>query len=1095
MKRTNVFKRNALALGVTSALALTVSTGAVADPSATYQIDIASQSVGAAVRELAKDAGVQIVMPSELGSSHQAPSLSGEYSLAQALDMLTKDSGLQYEFLSDDSVIIKAADDAEAGSDASDDDIEVDEEITITGTHLKNVEPASPRVTIDREKLARGGYASLEEVFRSLPQNLSNVNPVANGSFQGDNTNGFPPMSTLGTSGVNLRGLGARSTLVLVNGRRRARSSQGSGDQLTDISSIPISHVERIEIITDGASAIYGADAVAGVVNIILRKDYEGLNLALRTESASNDASRDRLDVGYTFSWDGGQLTTTVSAEQTKPNDPNALTPSGPNGPGDLTGMGGVDNRLYGIGGPGEGTVLGYIPGFRATSTGEIIDGPNPFFQRDPVTGDITGPREAGVPSIFKQRAYGPEEKRFSISFRGKQELGGSHTLTFDASYNNSEDENTIDTNQLSFNNLNPTGVLGDISIPIPGQPSFFSQRLNGVTQFLLLSDTNPHVISRYGARPVAVGYDFALESALVGARQYPVGTELESYSAGIGLAGDLAFLDGWSYQLDLSTSSEDSDNLNFSVPFCRVNCTALDAIAEQFDPFSGTPEAAANNAALLLDTFVRSERVGSNETHQFTFKVDGTLFNLPAGEVKMALGVEVRESEYSSVTLDFDAESGVRTDRDPFIVGPNEESVESLFTQFSVPLFKDLPAMQELSLLLSARYEKHDRAGFVDLGNFGGLGNDGQLVDGINLADLVGEAAANTPPGPTQRGIPLSGDYSNTSPSVGMIWRVNDDLKLSATWGESFLTPLSNQLFGGIFVFPSAFPLRDFQTQLQPYTNLFALSGANPLLEPQTADTRTVSLEFTPSGVPGLNMTVVYQDASYDNYIDRVGSVDSALFATLVDNFQDLPGLFILGDTDTLFLDQRQKNLSTFDSRTVDFLVNYAMDTDIGQFVFDLNAVRTLETSRQFAPFLPSVDTAGTESGTSDWGSTLRISWINGNYNAAVETRYHSGHDVVVPSSTFVTFDGQRFRPLDELPVNPNPQTRAGSYMTTNLQVGYDSPAVSGLMQGVKIKLGAQNIFNPDPTFVDNRLGYSASRVSTSGRVVYLNLTKDFEI
>lgn len=196
------------------------------------------------------------------------------------------------------------------------------EEIVVTGTRLRNIDPASPRVTITRLEIERGGYANVEDILRNLPQNLNSYNSLSGLVDQGEFGATRILRTTLGTTGVNLRALGSRSTLVLVNGRRKARSSQDEQDILTDVSSIPIAQIERVEIIADGASAIYGADAVAGVVNIILRPDYDGLTLAVRSETASNGAARDRLDVGHTFGWGDGFVTTSANFEQTEPNDP-----------------------------------------------------------------------------------------------------------------------------------------------------------------------------------------------------------------------------------------------------------------------------------------------------------------------------------------------------------------------------------------------------------------------------------------------------------------------------------------------------------------------------------------------------------------------------------------------------------------------------------------------------------------------------------------------------------------------------------------------------------------------------------------------------
>jgi iron complex outermembrane receptor protein len=143
------------------------------------------------------------------------------------------------------------------------------ERATITGSNIRRTdqETVAPVEIITREQIERTGQPTIGEVIRKLPANT--------GSFNESFANSFAP----GASGVSLRGLGQKSTLVLINGRRTSGYgfAQNLQDSFVDINSIPTSAVERIEVLKDGASAIYGSDAIAGVVNIILRRDYKGI--------------------------------------------------------------------------------------------------------------------------------------------------------------------------------------------------------------------------------------------------------------------------------------------------------------------------------------------------------------------------------------------------------------------------------------------------------------------------------------------------------------------------------------------------------------------------------------------------------------------------------------------------------------------------------------------------------------------------------------------------------------------------------------------------------------------------------------------------
>ena len=172
--------------------------------------------------------------------------------------------------------------------------------VVITGSNIPTVEleGPSPVVTIDREEINRSSAETVGELLRRLPQNNA-------GSYDEKFQNSFAP----GSSGVSLRGLGMGYTLVLVDGRRVANYSmaQNQTSTFTDLNGIPMSVIERVEVLLDGASAIYGSDAVAGVVNIITRKDFDGLQIdAGYSNSTHTDVGTQRYSItGGTTSENG----------------------------------------------------------------------------------------------------------------------------------------------------------------------------------------------------------------------------------------------------------------------------------------------------------------------------------------------------------------------------------------------------------------------------------------------------------------------------------------------------------------------------------------------------------------------------------------------------------------------------------------------------------------------------------------------------------------------------------------------------------------------------------------------------------------------
>ncbi|MBL4837357.1 MAG: TonB-dependent receptor [Kordiimonadaceae bacterium] len=173
------------------------------------------------------------------------------------------------------------------------------EEIVITGSHIRGVRSASPVFIYGRQDIEQTGVSTVPQFMQTLPQNFGGgISESTAGLVSSGNTN----VST-GT-GVNLRGLGSDATLVLLNGRRMAPA--GFGD-FVDISVIPLSAIERVDVLTDGASAIYGSDAVGGVVNFVLRKDYDGAETRVRYGSATS-GDLDDIQLGQIFgtTWSSG---------------------------------------------------------------------------------------------------------------------------------------------------------------------------------------------------------------------------------------------------------------------------------------------------------------------------------------------------------------------------------------------------------------------------------------------------------------------------------------------------------------------------------------------------------------------------------------------------------------------------------------------------------------------------------------------------------------------------------------------------------------------------------------------------------------------
>ncbi len=204
---------------------------------------------------------------------------------------------------------------AETDVDAGAPPVEL-ETVQVTGTRVKGGTVPSPVVVLDAERIREEGFHDLGEVVRSIPQNFTGgQNPGAtSGNLAGA---GIANQNITGGSSLNLRGLGPDATLTLLNGRRMA---YGSAFQAVDISAIPVEAVARVEIVADGASAIYGSDAVAGVGNVVLKREYEGVTLGARYGAATDGGLGTReYTVTTGTTWGSGGLIATYKDASVDP--------------------------------------------------------------------------------------------------------------------------------------------------------------------------------------------------------------------------------------------------------------------------------------------------------------------------------------------------------------------------------------------------------------------------------------------------------------------------------------------------------------------------------------------------------------------------------------------------------------------------------------------------------------------------------------------------------------------------------------------------------------------------------------------------------
>lgn len=322
--------RGALSAALASLLPLhaaiaqeTVPTGAV------HAFEVPAGDLALALEAFGAQSGIHPEYPPGLVNGKRAQAVRGQMGWREALNRLLLGSGLAYGY-ADGRVVITArtrettgpappsasADSERAAPQAQPEATDL-ASITVTGTRIRGGTAPSPVITIGAEHIREAGFTDLGEVIRSVPQNFSGgQNPgVVSATGSGNTAN----QDVTGGSGLNLRGAGGDATLTLLNGRRR---SYGGIYDSVDISAIPVEAVDRIEIVADGASAIYGSDAVAGVGNVILRRDFDGVRVGTRYGAATDGGLATREYSGTTgATWDSGGFIASVKRVVANPVD------------------------------------------------------------------------------------------------------------------------------------------------------------------------------------------------------------------------------------------------------------------------------------------------------------------------------------------------------------------------------------------------------------------------------------------------------------------------------------------------------------------------------------------------------------------------------------------------------------------------------------------------------------------------------------------------------------------------------------------------------------------------------------------------------
>lgn len=285
---------------------------------ATVNFDIPAGDLSTALERFSTQSGVQAMYRQEIVAGKRSKAVIGPMSVAAGLERLLDGTGIEARKVNSTTYALQArsTDPAEnkrprsstrdVRDQSKEEEIATLDKIIVTGSNIRGaVNRTAPITVYTKDDIERGGYTTTQQFIRSIPQNFGgDANGVSEDGQLGAGTSRLTNGEA--ATAINLRGLGAGSTLVLINGRRVAPSANASA---VDVSMIPLGAVDRVEILSDGSSAIYGSEAVAGVVNFILRSDYEGAETSLTVGRGTERGPWERIASQVLGrSWESGNV-------------------------------------------------------------------------------------------------------------------------------------------------------------------------------------------------------------------------------------------------------------------------------------------------------------------------------------------------------------------------------------------------------------------------------------------------------------------------------------------------------------------------------------------------------------------------------------------------------------------------------------------------------------------------------------------------------------------------------------------------------------------------------------------------------------------
>lgn len=983
------------------------------------------------------------------------------------------------------------------------------EEVVVTGSNLRrtDAEDVLPVTTLSEDQMELRNALTPVEMLSSLPQVTSspaNESPRGGAGARGD------------IATITMRGLSASDTLVLLNGRRIiAHPTTDALQYAPNVNQLPTQGLARIEILRDGASSIYGSDAVAGVVNYITTRDFQGTQISARlgtTEHGGGETQQVALTHGSDFASGRGRVVATLEAFNREPiwlRDRDFSTTANNSSR--------VPAPFNGLGGPFDGrSNTGIYPVFRVGS------GTSANYFR-PVNGQMT------LTTVAPTRANNPEfygnNNDYTMGLGESQRVNMFTALEFDLT------DNITLFSDLSYYHADSKIVRNPINLNAPS-----------ADQLAPMSVDNPY--NPYGSRfydpaglpnadgtPRLVGTprSITLQSVIFDPNRDEV-TDVSSQTYRIvgGVRGTLA--DRWNWEVGgLHSYGEVTDRNPYSVRESVFQSALMQTSPNTaYNPFGYTfrvqdgavvaDQPYTNNAA-VLDSFTEEwRREGRSELTSFDAKIGGSLLTIWSGDITAGVGMEYREEAYRDFRPPYAGmnppESGLDPNDNDFIPASpkpdarGDRSVKSFYAETIVPLVSnanDVPFVDTLELSASVRHERYSDFGSTTKPKFGlnfrpvksvmlrGSYNEGFTAPSLPLLYNASQWAYAGAPGSID-------PYRQTATAEGAyIYR-------SGTAGNPDLDPVDSEGISAGIVFEVPFArglsISADYWQIEQSDIIGSLGAAQIRNNDMLLLTAYTQAQLA-AGVPIEAIDFGEGTASYrgDPAVTRVAPTaeDRALFAAYNAANPGAP----LGAAGRIFqIDAPPLNLSMGKVAGWDFNVSYNVATFIGDISISADATHVLRSYTVLeAPGTAPVYTErlGVD-GNAEWRGSMTATWRNGGWGAGISA-YYIGSYADSNATTTAAMYASLGRPSYIVPQysgNANVyRYKIDDVLYFNGFGSYSFDTDNAWLSDSNLKVGIINLTDEAPPVAAANFGYGYSVPVHSGllqgRAFTLELTKKF--